>query len=339
MKLLSLKMWRRAMSLLAFLFGLTVLYLIYLAWSIVPGGTKPQTAGGLVAKDPRSVLAVIALAGELLAGLGLFGTRLAYFAYEKVTGLRHPKPVTKSLVLSFRRCPICNDNVPFGSLGRGFRGHLRSEHPDYWRSSMRWSVAMGAVFVGWLIGFFPLLVLVIVPASRTGEAAIMLYGFVGYFGIGFTVTILGAWSGRARRRRFREEWQEQHPLHERTYGNLKGIPAKLRVRTGVPVDVATLPLRLLHPVLLLLEPIVLLFARFSMRKVTLDKFEEGRLWFYDRFGTFTSFEIKNLLPEQSSAERIVLELKKGSLEIRAENSSDLETVRNVLSTAIIKTPA
>ncbi len=327
------------MSLVVFLFGVAILYSIYLVWTIVPLGTDPQTAGQALAKDRRSVLVLIVLAGDFLAGLSLVGARLAYFAYEKVTGLRHPKPVTKSLVLSFRRCPICNDNVPFGSLGRGFRGHLRSEHPDYWRSSMRWSVAMGAVFVGWLMGFFPLLVFVTVPASRTGETAIMLYGFVGYFGIGFTVTILGAWSGRARRRRFREEWQEQHPLHERTYGNLKGIRAKLRVRTGVPLDVATLPLRLLHPVLLLLEPIVLLFARFSMRKVTLDKFEEGRLWLYDRFGTFTSFEIKNLLPEQSSAERIVLELKKGSLEIRAENSSDLETVRNVLSTAIIKTPA
>ncbi len=183
------------------------------------------------------------------------------------------------------------------------------------------------------------MVFVIAPASRAGKTGIMFYEFVGYFGIGFTVTILGAWAGRPRRRRFREEWQEQHPLHERTYGNLKGIRAKVRVRTGVPVDVATLPLSLLHPVLLLLEPIVLLFARFSMRKVTLDKFEEGRLWFYDRFGTSTSFEIKNVLTEQSSAERIGLELKKGSLEIRAENSSDLETVRNVLSTVIIKTPA
>jgi len=121
---------------------------------------------------------------------------------------------------------------------------------------------------------------------------------------------------------------------------LKGVKAKVKFnigRTFIFKD-PFLPLELLHPGSLLVVPIILLLGRFTLRKVTLDKFESSRLWLYDAFDTLTSFEVKSLSPSDFDTE-IVLVLERGSLEIKTENSADLESIRSVVRAAIIQPSA
>lgn len=322
------------MSLVIFLFGATVLYFVYLVSTVIPAGTNPQAAGQALAKDPRFALGAIVLSGLFLAGLALAAVRISYFAFTTVRERKDPKPRDKLPVPRFSVCPVCRENVPFGSLGRNLRSHVRSEHRDYWRSRRIWSAALALSLVAWMVLLFPLLIYGIIPGARGGASAATFYGLGAYISIEAMLIALGALSSRARTRRFRQEWQEAHPLQARTYGNLKGIRAKVLFKTGRWLD-PTLPLGLLHPATLLILPIILLLARFSLRKATLDRFEEGRLWLYDAFGTLTSFEVKSLSPSRSNSEKVILALQRGFLEIRTENISELETVRAVLTRAII----
>jgi len=328
------------MSLVIFLFGVTVLYLVYLALTIVPSGTDPRTASEALAKDPRAGFAVVILGGLFLAGLALAGSRFAYFAYTRIKEPKHPSLEHKPPALRFSRCPICTENIPFGSLGSDFRRHLRGEHADYWRWKRNWSIAITVALVTWMILLFPLLIFGIIPGARTGATSATFYGIGGYISVEVVVMILAGWSSRARTRRFRKEWQQQHPLYARIYGNLKGVKAKVKFnigRTFIFKD-PFLPLELLHPGSLLVVPIILLLGRFTLRKVTLDKFESSRLWLYDAFDTLTSFEVKSLSPSDFDTE-IVLVLERGSLEIKTENSADLESIRSVVRAAIIQPSA
>ena len=186
-----------------------------------------------------------------------------------------------------------------------------------------------------MVLLFPLLIYGIIPGARGGATAATDYGLGAYISIEAMLIALGALSNRTRTRKFRREWQEAHPLQVRKYGNLKGIKARVRVKTGRWVD-PTLPLGILHPTTLLIGPIIMLLARFSLRRATLDKFEEGRLWLYNAFDTLTSFEVKSLSPSWSNSERVTLALQRGFLEIRTENMSELETIRAVLTAAIIQ---
>ena len=186
-----------------------------------------------------------------------------------------------------------------------------------------------------MVLLFPLLAYGIIPGARGGASAATFYGIGAYIAIEAVLVALGALTSRARTRRFRREWQEAHPLQARTYGDLKGIKAKILFKTGRWLD-PTLPLGLLHPASLLIGAIIILLARFSLRKATLDKFEEGRLWLYNSFGTLTSFEVKSVSPPESHSERVLLALQSGFLEIRTENISELETIRTVLTAAIMQ---
>ncbi len=329
------------MSLVIFLFGVTVLYLVYLALTIVPSGTDPRTASEALAKDPRAGFAVVILGGLFLAGLALAGSRFAYFAYTRIKEPKHPSLEHKPPALRFSRCPICTENIPFGSLGSDFRRHLRGEHADYWRWKRNWSIAFAVALVTWMLLLFPLLIFGIIPGARTGATSATFYGIGGYISVEVVVMILAGWSSRARTRRFRQEWQQQHPLYARVYGNLKGVKAKVKFnigRTFIFKD-PFLPLELLHPASLLVVPLVLLLGRFTLRRVTLNTFESGRLWLYDAFDTLTSFEVKSLSPMEFDTEKVVLVLETGSLEIRTENSADLESIRSVVRAAIIQPSA
>ena len=335
MKLFSLKTWRRAMSLVVFLFGATILCFVYLVYTAVPAGTDPRAAGQALAKDPRFALGAIILSGLFLVGLVLAAARLSHFALTTVRERKNPKPIHQPHIPRFSICPVCRENVPFGFLGRDFRGHVRSEHRDYWRWRRRWSVALTFSLVVWMVLLFPLLIYGIIPGARGGATAATGYGLGAYISIEAMLIALGALSSRSRTRKFRREWQEAHPLQVRKYGNLKGIKARVRVKTGRWVD-PTLPLGILHPTTLLIGPIIMLLARFSLRRATLDKFEEGRLWLYNAFDTLTLFEVKSLSPSWSNSERVTLALQRGFLEIRTENMSELETIRAVLTAAIIQ---
>ena len=321
------------MSLVFFLFGSTVLYFVYLVSTVVPAGTNPQAAGQALAKDPRFALGAILLSGLFLVGLVLGAARLSYFAFTTVRERKYPERKQTPPVPRFSVCPVCREIIPFGSLGGNFRSHLRSEHHDYWRSRWIWNIALTLLFAAWMVLLFPLLIYGIIPGARGGASAATFYGLGAYFTIDAVIVALGALSSRARTRRFRREWHEAHPLQARTYGNLKGIRAKVLFKTGRWLD-PTLPLGLLHPATLLILPIILLLARFSLRRATLDRFEEGRLWLFDTFGTLTSFEVKSLSPSRSNSEKVILVLQSGFLEIRTENMSELETIRGVLTRTI-----
>ena len=116
---------------------------------------------------------------------------------------------------------------------------------------------------------------------------------------------------------------------------MKGIKAKILFKTGRWLDPMA-PIELLHPATLLIIPIIFFVTRFSLRKATLDKFEQGRLWLYDSFGTLTSFEVKSVSPSPSNSEKVILVLQRGFLEIRTENISELEMIRTILTSAIIQ---
>jgi len=316
-----------------FLFGSALLYLIYLVLTIVPAGTDPRAAGPALAKDPRFGLGAIVLSILFLVGLALAATRFAYFAFTTVKELKDPERRRKPPIPRFSLCPICRENVPFGSLGGNFRSHVRSEHRDYWRSKRRWTVALTLSFVAWIVLLFPLLTFGIIPGAGGGATAATFYGLAAYISIEAMLIAIGALSGWDRTRNFRREWQEAHPLQVRTYGNLRGMGAQVRVKTGRRID-PTLPLEILHPAILLLGPIITLIARFSLRRATLDRFEDGRLWLYDVSGTLTSFEIMSISPLPSDPEKVILLLPSGFLEIRTENTTELEAIRTVLTGAI-----
>ena len=320
------------MSLVIFLFGVTLLYLVYLALTLVPSGTDPRAAGEALAKDPRAGFAVDILAGLFLAGLALASSRFAYFVYIRIAELKHPSREHEPPAPRFSRCPVCTVNIPFGSLGRNFRNHLKREHHDYWRWKRNWSIAIIVALMAWMVLLFPLLIFGIIPGARTGATSATFYIIGGYIFVEVLVLILGGWSSRAGTRRFRQEWQQQHPLHLRTYGNLKGARAKVKFNIGRTAAFKDpfLPLELLHPASLLVVPVIFLLGRFTLRRVTLDKFEDSRLWLYDAFDTLISFNVKSLSPSELGSEKVVLVLEKGSLEIRTENSADLENIRSVV---------
>ena len=104
------------MSLVVFLFGATVLYFVYLVYTTVPAGTDPRIAGQALAKDPRFTLGAIVLSGLFLAGLALAAVRISYFAFKTVRERKDPKPRDKLPHPRFSVCPVCRENVPFGSL-------------------------------------------------------------------------------------------------------------------------------------------------------------------------------------------------------------------------------
>ena len=119
---------------------------------------------------------------------------------------------------------------------------------------------------------------------------------------------------------------------------MKGVKAKVKFNIGRTIIFKDpfLPLELLHPASLLVVPVILLLGRFTLRRVTLDKLEDSRLWLYDAFDTLISFKVKSLSPSELGSEKVVLVLEKGSLEIRTENSADLENIRSVVRGAIIQ---
>src|SRR5919109_3443711 len=201
MRMLSLRMWRRVMSLVIALFGITLLALIVLLSTLVPPGTDPQTAGPALARDPRLVLGAVVLTGLFLVGLVLGGVRVAYFAYVTVTKSKHPTLERKPLAPRFSQCPICTENVPLGSLGRSFRNHLRIEHPGYWKRRRNWSVAITLALVAWIMLLFPFLITGIIPGARTGATTATFYGLGAFISVEVAVGVIGAWSSRSGTRR------------------------------------------------------------------------------------------------------------------------------------------
>src|SRR5207247_3143219 len=121
-----------------------------------------------------------------------------------------------------------------------------------------WSIAITVALVTWMILLFPLLIFGIIPGARTGATSATFYGIGGYISVEVVVMILAGWSSRARTRRFRKEWQQQHPLYARIYGNLKGVKAKVKfnIDRTFKFKEQILPLEQLHPASLITVTLV-----------------------------------------------------------------------------------
>jgi hypothetical protein len=74
-----------------------------------------------------------------------------------------------------------------------------------------------------------------------------------------------------------------------------------------------------------------LFAR-KAGKTKLDKYENGRLWFYNGFDMLVSIDVGTVAPVIVDEQRIRVALKKGQVELKTENSADLNLIVSVLNT-------
>ncbi|HVH15142.1 MAG TPA: hypothetical protein VNA15_05420 [Candidatus Angelobacter sp.] len=191
---------------------------------------------------------------------------------------------------TFNACPICKENIRF-SLGfqRGMRSHFKTMHPEYWRVLKKWTVIQSMTTFPALFSIFPLLIYNIIP-SRGPPSILTLIGTAVWAAVMFSifgVTVAHAFRIRSR---FREKWSEKHPLYQRTYGNLRGIEVEIRSARGKARTTITIGLEFLfNPLAPVFTHIAGKFIERRARKSRLDRFEDGRLWFYNGLDMLVSF--------------------------------------------------
>ena len=134
------------------------------------------------------------------------------------------------------------------------------------------------------------------------------------------------------RRRFKEEWFEKHPPYQRTYGNLRGIEVDIRTVQGkTRIAIGSAVEFLFNPIAPVFTHLAGKFIERRARKSRLDRFEDGSLWFYNGLDMLVPVDVKNVPPEIVDEQRIRLSLKKGRLELRTDNSADLNLALSILS--------
>lgn len=176
-----------------------------------------------------------------------------------------------------------------------------------------------------MVSLFVLFILDIIPARTPTEwtsIGIALWAIVGFSLIGIMIV------SRAKgRRRFKEQWlREHHPL-PRTFGNMHGIEASVKVILSKR-DRALLSFT---PDSVALQGVLALGAKMTLGQVKLDKFENGIISLYNSYDTLTQFQIENFQPTIIDEQRVRVKLKKGQLEIRIRNPLDLNRVVSLLS--------
>jgi hypothetical protein len=233
---------------------------------------------------------------------------------------------------TFNSCPICNENVRY-SLGfqRGMMGHFKAEHAEYRRWLRKWIVINTAVMLTAIISIFPLLYYNIIPARPTATSLTPI-GIAAWAAATFTAMGAGFLHQTRSRRRFKEEWSQKHPLYQRTYGNLRGAEVQLKpihgkigtaVRSGIEF--------LFNPITPAALYLTNAFIARKAGKTKLDKYESGRLWFYNGFDMLVSIDVGTVAPVMIDEQRIRLALKKGQVELKTENSADLNLILSVLN--------
>jgi hypothetical protein len=183
-----------------------------------------------------------------------------------------------------------------------------------------------------IISIFPLLYYNIIPARPTATSLTPI-GIAVWAAVTFTAMATGILHQTRGRRRFKEEWLQKHPLYQRTYGNLRGAEVQLKpihgkigtaVRSGIQFLFNPITPAALHVT-------SALFAR-KAGKTKLDKYENGRLWFYNGFDMLVSIDVGTVAPVIVDEQRIRVALKKGQVELKTENSADLNLIVSVLNT-------
>jgi hypothetical protein len=266
-----------------------------------------------------------ASSGNLVVGLAL-PIILIVFALWSMRRSARKKP-------TFNPCPICNENIQF-SLGfqRGMKGHFKADHPEYWRWVRKWIVITTALMLTSVISIFPLLYYNIIPARPTATNLTPI-GIAIWASVTFSAMGAGILHQRRVRRRFKEDWSQNHPLYQRTYGNLRGVEVqfkeihgKIRTVLGSGIEFLFNPVA---PAALFVTNA--LIAK-KLQRTKLDKYETGRLWFYNGFDMLASVDVKTIAPVIVDQQRIRIALKKGQLELKTENSADLNLIISVLNT-------
>ena len=235
---------------------------------------------------------------------------------------------------TFSACPICKENVQF-SLGfqGGKRGHFKTVHPEYWKLLRKWIVIETVIALTAVFSIFPLLIYNIIP-SRGPPSILTPIGMAIWVAVTFSILGIAIAHGSRIRRRFRGEWSEKHPLYQRTYGNLRGIEVEIRpvggkTRTAM-VSAAEF---LLNPIAPVLTQLAGKFIERRVRRSRLDRFEKDTLWFYNGLDQLVSIEVKNLPAEIVDEQRIRISLKKGRMDLKTENSADLNLALSILNPA------
>ncbi len=233
----------------------------------------------------------------------------------------------KKPVLS--RCPVCGETFQLRP-GREFRHHLNNVHHEFWGWYKRW------VRILFLESFLVIVALIGISSvfptlGKSNTLAGILYRTAAITVLELSVIGLSFWYRARALGKFRGEWREQHPQMERAYGNLHGIVARLSPKGRVLRRLLFLP-PLLSPTVLIVD----LAWRFrhggSRPNVVLDRFEDGKLSFYDSSGFFTTLELKTPLSVAAKGPRRVrIALPEGALDIKAKSSSDGELLLTVLS--------
>ena len=235
---------------------------------------------------------------------------------------------------TFNACPICKENVQF-RLGfqRGMMGHFRAQHPEYRRWLRKWIVINTTVMLTAIISIFPLLYYNVIPARPTATSLTPI-GIAAWAAVTFSAMAAGILHQTRGRRRFKEEWIEKHPLLQRTYGNLRGIEVEIKsVQGKTRIAIVSAIEFLFNSIAPVLTNLAAKFIERRVRISRLDRFENGRLWFYNGFDMLVLLDVKNVPLEILDEQRVVVSLKKGRIELKTENSADLNLALSILNPA------
>jgi hypothetical protein len=208
------------------------------------------------------------------------------------------------------------------------RGHFKTVHPDYWKWLRKWIAINTVVAFTAMISIFPLLFYNIIPSRTATETTFVGIGI--WMAVTFSAFGTGALHQHRGRRKFREEWSQNHPLFQRTYGNLRGSEVAVshvqgRMRSAIGFIIDPITSAVLH--------MMMVFMARKARTSRLDRYEDGRLWLYNGFGQLVAMDANNPEPRMVDEQRLRISLKKGQVEIRTDNSADLSLILSVLGQA------
>ncbi len=214
--------------------------------------------------------------------------------------------------------------------GREFRYHLDNVHHEFWNWLKRWARLLLVellLVVGAMFGIFSAF-----PTIGNSNTLVGLFYRTAVITL-LELTIIGLlfWSRARAIRKFRGEWRENHPQMDRAYGNLHGIVARITPKGRALRKLLFLP-SLLSPAVLISDVIWRFRYGGSHPNVVLDRFEDGKLSFYDSSGFLTNLDLKTPFSFAAKGQRRVrIASPEGALDIEAKNPSDGELLLMILS--------
>jgi hypothetical protein len=164
------------------------------------------------------------------------------------------------------------------------KGHFKATHVEYWRSLRKWILINTVVMLTAVTSIFPLLYYNIIPARPTATALTPV-GIAVWAALTFSAMGVSILHQTRVRRRFKEEWSQEHPLYQPTYGNLRGVEVQFKeihgkIRTALGSGIEFL----FNPIAPIALHITNAFVARKAGKTKLDKYENGQImvlqWFW-----------------------------------------------------------